>query len=58
MVFKEFDVNFDGFLMKDEFIEFVNKIGLCGEKSLGFFIAELEVFYEACDKDGNGEIDF
>lgn len=56
--FKEFDANSDGSLTKDEFIEFANKIGLCGEKSPGLLTAELEALYEACDKDGNGEIDF
>ena len=31
---------------------------MCGEKSPGLLTAELEALYEACDKDGNGEIDF
>jgi hypothetical protein len=56
--FEAVDENADGGLTKEEFIEFANKIGLCGETSPGLLTAELEALYSACDKDGNGLIDF
>lgn len=56
--FAAVDENDDGLLSKDEFFEFANRIGLCGEKSPGLLPAELEALYDACDKDGNGMLDF
>lgn len=56
--FAAVDENSDGALSKEEFVEFANRIGLCGEKSPGLLPAELEALYDACDKDGNGMIDF
>lgn len=56
--FAAFDENADGSLSKEEFIEFANKIGLCGEKSPGLLKDELEEIFNACDDDGNSLIDF
>jgi endonuclease/exonuclease/phosphatase family metal-dependent hydrolase len=56
--FAAFDENGDGTLSRDEFAEFANNIGLCGEKSPGLLPAELEALYESLDKDGNGLVDF
>jgi len=56
--FAAFDENADGSLSKQEFVEFANKIGLCGEKSPGLLNDELDEIFDACDDDGNSMIDF
>jgi len=56
--FAAYDENADGSLSKQEFVEFANKIGLCGEKSPGLLNDELNEIFDACDEDGNSMIDF